>query len=198
MSLHHIHIHDSWLERFHPRKKSGEFTAKGTGETGGAGASHGGEVGSVPVRAAKPTKQAGLQSSALPIIDLPQEKGALIRLEAMKASHAASRGEGPGFKEMSIPLSEIASFQEVVEKSKLKSMQKKFKTEAELDRHPTAPATAPGTAPATAPADKPRVIKIGSKYVLVDGNHRANAALLNGHKKLEVNYLGNFTDMRWQ
>ncbi len=182
MSLHHIHIHDSWLERFHPRKKSGEFTAKGTGETGGAGASHGGEVGSVPVRAAKPTKQAGLQSSALPIIDLPQEKGALIRLEAMKASHAASRGERPGFKEMSIPLSEIASFQEVVEKSKLKSMQKKFKTEAELDRHP----------------DKPRVIKIGSKYVLVDGNHRANAALLNGHKKLEVNHLGNFTDMRWQ
>jgi hypothetical protein len=175
MTRRHIHIHDGWLERLHPRKKSGEFTSGGQGESSGAGASS--ETGqSPPLRAAKQEKGPGLQPSAFPIVDLPEEKKIALRLEAWER---AIKGTGPKPVEMSLPLSKLASFQESVEKRKVKAMVNKFGKEEALNAHP----------------DKPRVIKIGNKYVLTDGNHRANAALLSGHKELLVNYYGDLTDL---
>jgi hypothetical protein len=41
--------------------------------------------------------------------------------------------------------------------------------------------------------ETPSGVKMGNRIVLVDGNHRTNAAFLNGHKTIRVNVLSDLS-----
>jgi hypothetical protein len=160
-----------WLEWLHPRKNNGEFTSGGAGsETAESGNS------STPLRAAKAQNKPGTRVSAFPVLNLPGDKIAALKEESYQR---AVKGKGPKPVEKEVSISSLASVQEIVETNKVKAIAKKYKSEKEL----------------SGIHDKPRVFKYGSKYVLVDGNHRASAALMNGHSKLTVSYLGDFTNL---
>lgn len=137
------------------------------------------ESGGVPAAAFRPAnkeKRSGLSSGVFPVLNIPQHKIAEFKEEAFQR---AVKGKGPKPESRTVKMSELASVQEALDVSKVKAIAKKYKSEAELGSM----------------KDLPRVFKFENKYVLVDGNHRAAAALKNGHSKLDVSYLGDFTNL---
>ena len=127
-------------------------------------------------RPANKEKRSGLSSGVFPVLNVPELKIAKLKEEAFQR---AVKGKGPKPQVRAVRMSELASVQEALDVSKVKAIAKKYKSEAELGSM----------------KDLPRVFKYENKYVLVDGNHRAAAALKNGHSKLDVSYLGDFTDL---
>lgn len=162
-----------WAEWLHPRKNNGEFTEAGSG---GATSENKETGNSAPLRAPKQALQPGTKHASFPVLNLPDDKIAKLKEESFRR---AVKHEGPKPVEKEIPITSLASFQELVETNKVKAIAKKYKSEQELSTI----------------SDKPRVFKYGNKYIITNGNHRANAALMNGHSKLTVSYLGDFTDL---
>ena len=147
-----------WLEWLHPRNSKGEFATSST------------------FRPACLRNVSGTHVSPFPILNLSETKTAQFSEEAFRR---AVSGIGPRPVEKTIPVSALASLQDIVETRKVKAIAKKYRSETELAAIP----------------DKPRVFKYGEKYVIVNGNHRAAAALRNGHASLKVSYLGDFSNL---